>query len=52
MLLASLLHIASFSTIADFSSDSCGPAAAVIPDVNGVPAVAGLAACYCWHQYF
>jgi len=40
--LVSMLHVAGFSTVADFPTDSGGPAAddisaAVIPDVNGVP---------------
>jgi hypothetical protein len=34
----SRLHVVGFSTVADFLTDSSGPAA-VIPDVIGVPAV-------------
>jgi hypothetical protein len=54
--LVSLLHDAGVSTVADFSTNSGGPAAvdisaAVIPDVNGIPAVAGLPACCCWPHY-
>jgi hypothetical protein len=36
MLLTSLLHVAGFSTVAQFPTDYCGPvvpAAAIIPDV-------------------
>jgi hypothetical protein len=53
-----------FSTVTDFPTDSSGPAvvdihdvplvptAAVITDVNGVPAVVGLSACCCWLTTF
>ncbi len=38
----SLLHVADFSTVAEFTTDTGSTAASVIPDVNGVPAVVGL----------
>jgi hypothetical protein len=56
ILLGSVLYIADFSTAADFPTDTggpaavdihgvpTGPAAVVVPDVNGVPAVVGLSA--------
>jgi hypothetical protein len=52
-----MLHVADFSTVADFPTDSGSPtavdiSAADILDVNGVPAVAGLPKCCCWFNYF
>ncbi len=58
------IPVARFSTVTDFPTDSGGPAAvdihdvplvptaAFIPDVTGVPALFGLAACCCWLTTF
>ncbi len=60
-----MLHVAVFSAVANFFTDSWDSAAvnttaAVIPDVNCVPAIVGLPAwlhyffnrlCFCWRQY-
>ncbi len=48
---ASLIHIAGFSSVADFPSDSGGSAAVAIA-ADAISDVVGLLAYCCWLQYF
>ncbi len=41
----SLLHVADFSTVAEFPTDTGSTAASVIPDVNGVLSVVASLPC-------